>query len=113
MILCLGTTPVLQRTMVVPRLHIDAVNRATEVREHASGKSINVARVLHTLGEDVMAAGFLGGDSGKVIREDLAAARIANQFISVAPKTRMCITLMDQSNDTATELVQEASEVEK
>ena len=113
MILCLGTTPVLQRTMVFQRLHVDAVNRAIEVSEHASGKSINVARVLHTLGEDVMAAGFLGGDSGKFIREDLAASHIAHEFISVTPKTRMCVTVMDRSNNTATELVQEASEVEK
>jgi tagatose 6-phosphate kinase len=99
--------------MVFDRLHVDAVNRAIEVTEHASGKSINVARVLHTLGEEVVAAGFLGGDSGKFIRADLTAAAIAQDFVTVNPKTRMCITLMDRSNDAATELVQEASEVEK
>jgi hypothetical protein len=38
--------------MVFQRLHVDGVNRAIEVSEHASGKSINVAAVLHTLGED-------------------------------------------------------------
>jgi tagatose 6-phosphate kinase len=113
MILCLGTTPVLQRTMVFPRLHVDGVNRAIEVSEHASGKSINVARVLHTLGEEAMAVGFLGGDSGEFIREDLTASHIAHDFISVTPKTRMCITVMDRSNHSATELVQESSEVEK
>ena len=113
MILCLGTTPVLQRTMVFQRLHVDAVNRAISVSEHASGKSINVARVLHTLGEDAMAAGFLGGDSGTFIRADLRAAQIAHEFITVAPKTRTCVTVMDRSNGTATELVEEAAEVEK
>jgi tagatose 6-phosphate kinase len=65
------------------------------------------------LGEEAMAIGFLGGDSGKFIREDLAASHIAHDFISVTPRTRMCITVMDRSNHTATELVQEASEVEK
>ena len=99
--------------MVFPRLHLDGVNRAIEVSEHASGKSINVARVLHTLGEAAMAVGFLGGDSGKFIREDLAASQIAHDFISVTPRTRMCITVRDTSNGTATELVQEASELEK
>ena len=103
----------LQRTMVFQRLHVDGVNRAIEVSEHASGKSINVARVLHTLGEEAMAAGFLGGDSGTFIRDDLAATNIAHEFISVTPPTRMCITVRDASNNTATELVQEASEVEK
>ena len=113
MILCLGTTPVLQRTMLFDRFHLDAVNRAVEVTEHASGKSINVARVLHALGEEAAVAGFLGGDTGRQIRADLAAAGIANDFISVRPRTRMCVTVMDRSNDSATELVEEASEVEK
>jgi tagatose 6-phosphate kinase len=113
MILCLGTTPVLQRTMVFPRLRVDEVNRAVEVTEHGSGKSINVARVLHTLGEDVTASGFLGGDTGRFIREDLARDGVAHDFVTVGPKTRMCVTVMDRSNDTATELVEEAAEVEK
>ena len=50
MILCLGTTPTMQRTMLFPRVRIDEVNRAAEVREYASGKSVNVAKVLKTLG---------------------------------------------------------------
>jgi tagatose 6-phosphate kinase len=99
--------------MVFDRLHLDAVNRAVEVSEHASGKSINVARVLHALGEDALATGFLGGDSGKFIREDLAAGTIANDFITVGAKTRMCVTVMDRSTDVATELVEESREVEK
>jgi hypothetical protein len=36
-ILCVGTTPTVQRTMVVDRLVIDEVNRAVEVKVHASG----------------------------------------------------------------------------
>ena len=101
----------MQRTLVFPRLQIDAVNRATEVHETASGKSLNVARVLHTLGNEVLATGFLGGDSGKFIRGELAAASIAHEFIDVAPKTRMCITVIDQSNGQTTELVEEAKMV--
>jgi tagatose 6-phosphate kinase len=99
--------------MAFDRLHLDAVNRAVAVSEHASGKSINVARVLHTLGEEAIATGFLGGDSGKFIREDLTAAGIAQDFIAVGAKTRMCITVMDRSTDAATELVEESREVEK
>src|SRR5262249_22196309 len=75
--------------------------------------SINVARVLHTLGEDVIATGFLGGDSGRFIRDQLAACGLAHDFITVEPPTRTCITLIDQSNDTVTELVEESREVEK
>ena len=48
----------MQRTMVFARGEIDAVNRAAKVTETASGKSLNVARVLHTLGNDVLAMVF-------------------------------------------------------
>src|SRR5437660_1303062 len=111
MILCVGTTPVMQRTMVFANLHIDAVNRAQKVIETASGKSINVARVLHTLGEDSLATGFLGGDSGKLIRNQLTGADIDHEFIDVEPATRMCITILDGTTRHATELVEESKEV--
>ena len=111
MILCVGTTPVMQRTMVFPRVQIDAVNRAVAVHETASGKSINVARVAHTLDEEVMATGYLGGDSGKFIRADLSAAGVPHDFVEVEPKTRMCVTVMDESSGHATELVEEAQPV--
>jgi tagatose 6-phosphate kinase len=107
-ILCVGTTPVFQRTMVFPRLQIDAVNRATEVHETASGKSINVARVLHTLSEEALATGFLGGDRGKFIRHELSATGIAHEFIEVEATTRMCVTILDRTTRGATELVEEA-----
>src|SRR5688572_28129259 len=112
MILCVGTTPVMQRTMVFPRVQIDAVNRATEVHETASGKGINVARVAYMLGEEVVATGFLGGDSGQFIRAELSAAGIPHDFVAVEPKTRTCLTVMDQASGETTELVEEAKEVE-
>jgi tagatose 6-phosphate kinase len=102
----------MQRTMVFARLQLDAVNRAIECVDTASGKSINVARVAHTLGVEVFATGFLGGDTGNFIRADLAACGIANHFIPVTPKTRSCITILDQSTNQTTELVEEATQVE-
>src|SRR5256885_8838859 len=118
MILTLSTTPALQRTMRFASLSIDNVNRATRVREFASGKGINVARVVHTLNHPCVATGFLGGDSGSFCRRDMDAAGIKHDFVTVAANTRTCITLVDEENRTATELIEEAapvtsSEVEK
>ena len=44
MIVCLGTTPALARTMEFDGLAVDAVNRATRVYEYAAGKAVNAAR---------------------------------------------------------------------
>ncbi len=112
MILCLGTTPALQRTMRFAHFTLDAVNRAAEVFDYASGKVINAARVVHQLGEPVLASGFLGGDSGAFMRKDLDRTGIGHDFVTVRPPTRQCITLLDQSTATSTELVEEAAALE-
>ncbi|MBC8108523.1 MAG: 1-phosphofructokinase family hexose kinase [Anaerolineae bacterium] len=109
MIITLGTTPTVQRTMTFAKLAIDRVNRATSVRQFASGKSINVARVLHALGERVAAAGIVGGDSGKFMRQDMQRCGIAHDFITTFTPTRLCLTLIDESGNTATELIEEAA----
>ncbi|MGB7157428.1 MAG: 1-phosphofructokinase family hexose kinase [Tepidisphaeraceae bacterium] len=112
MILCLGTTPAVQRTMTFASLHVDGVNRATSVTQTASGKSINVTRVAHTLGEEVIATGFVGGDAAAFIRRDLDADGIRHDFVDVEPTTRTCITVIDESAGTATELIEESKTVE-
>jgi tagatose 6-phosphate kinase len=109
MIITLGTTPTVQRTMSFAKLSIDDVNRATSVRQFASGKSINVARVLHALDERVVTTGIVGADGGKFMRMDLNRAGIANDFIDSPTATRLCITLLDESSGTATELIEEAA----
>ena len=113
MIICLGTTPAKQRTLTFSSFAIDAVNRATSVRESASGKVTNVARVLNTLGAPATATGFLGGDAGAFLRLDMDAAGIRHDFIVTSVETRICTTLINESNSTATEIIEEAKPVEQ
>jgi tagatose 6-phosphate kinase len=112
MILCLGTTPTVQRSMVFDRVAIDDVNRAVEVREYASGKSPNVARVLAAMGGEPLEVGFIGGDRGRFLAADLQAAGIACQWVLVNAPTRLCTTVIDRATATATELVEETSPIE-
>ena len=111
MILCIGTTPAAQRVMTFRRLTINAVNRAVTTLDGAAGKSVNVAKVLKALGEQPVAAGFLGGDRGEHLRALLEARGIELDFVKVAPRTRQCITLLDTSSGTHTELVEESQPV--
>ena len=108
MIVCLGTTPVYQRTMIFERLMLDQVNRAQAVNDYASGKSINAARVIRTLGADVLASGFVGGPRGELLRRELDQLGIHHEFVTVAPQTRQCVTVIDQAAGSATELVEES-----
>ncbi|HWH70192.1 MAG TPA: PfkB family carbohydrate kinase, partial [Candidatus Sulfotelmatobacter sp.] len=108
MILCIGTTPAAQRVMVFRQLTLDAVNRAVTTLDGAAGKSINVAKVLKALGEEPLAVGFLGGDRGEALRAALTAQGIELEFLTVAARTRQCITLIDQATGNITELVEES-----
>jgi tagatose 6-phosphate kinase len=111
MILCIGTTPAAQRVMAFRKLTIDAVNRAVTTLDGAAGKSVNVAKVLKALGEQPVATGFLGGDRGEHLRALLEARGIELDFVEVAPRTRQCITLLDTTAGTQTELVEESQAV--
>jgi tagatose 6-phosphate kinase len=111
MIVCLGTTPVFQRSMVFDRVTPDDVNRATAVYDYASGKSPNVARVLHTLGEDPVVTGFAGGDRGRALAADLDRIGVRHDFVWVEAPTRQCVTVIDRATGTATELVEESAPV--
>jgi tagatose 6-phosphate kinase len=112
MILCIGTTPTVQRTLVFDRLTLDEVNRAKTVDEYASGKSVNVARVAALIGADVLATGFVGGDRGAFLKAELTAEGVRHDFQKVATQTRLCTTVIDRTTNTVTELVEEHAAVE-
>jgi tagatose 6-phosphate kinase len=111
MILCIGTTPAAQRVMVFRKLQLDAVNRAATTLDGAAGKAVNVAKVLHALGAPVLLTGFIGGDRGHHLVRDLTTRGIQTDFIEVEPCTRQCVTVIDESAGTITELVEESSPV--
>ena len=108
MILCIGTTPTLQRTMTFDRLTVDDVNRAAAAHEHASGKAVNVARVLHTLGVNTSVTGFAGGMRGRALIDDLARSGVPHDFVPTTTQTRLCTTLIDRATGQVTELVEES-----
>ena len=101
----------MQRVMVFGRITAGEVNRAARTFDGAAGKSINVAKVLHALGEHVMATGFLGGDRGAFLQRYLEARGLTLDFVTVTPPTRQCVTLIEEDTATVTELVEESQPV--
>lgn len=97
--------------MVFGSLALDEVNRAQTTLDGAAGKSINVAKVLKALGQNPIATGFLGGDRGALVEAALKERGIETEFVKIAPETRQCTTVIDESAGTNTELVQESDAV--
>ncbi len=110
-IVCLGTTPAIARSMAFDRFTPGAVNRAARVSMMASGKSINAARVAHTLGARVTCVGVAGGTPGRWMVEQVTEAGMSADFVEVAPPTRTCVTIIDRAAREATELVEPSGAV--
>lgn len=108
-ILCVGLTPALQELREFDRFDYGGVNRLVALQTSAAGKGVNVARVLRILGDRPVALGFVGGDTGKVILADLKQWDVAEKFVRVPDRTRVCQTLRDRATGTVTELVEEAA----
>lgn len=67
MIYTITFNPALDYYMNVNQFRLGEVNRADSERMKAGGKGINVSVVLHNLGMDTMALGFLAGFTGVLI----------------------------------------------
>ena len=111
-VICLGTSPTLQRTMVFDRVDAGETNRATAVHEFASGKAVNAARVLHAVGVATLYLGQIGGGRGRQFRDDLDARGVPHDLIEVPQPTRLCVTVVDRGRRQGTELIEEAGDVD-
>lgn len=69
-------------------------NRVPHVRRRAGGKAVNVARVLHALGEETVVTGFAGGADGAAIQADLAASGIADALEPIAGESRRTLAVV-------------------
>jgi len=94
-----------------PALHVDyeaeqitlgASNQITRVRHRTGGRGLAVARVLHTFGHDVIAAGLAGGSAGETIRNELARAGIATRFTRIGAESRRVVAVCDGLRGTVT-----------
>lgn len=104
MLLALTPNPALDRTLLIPGFRRLDVCRVAETREVASGKGLNVARVMRSLGGVVRACGPLGGPVGRRHAALAAAEGIDAAWHWLASaETRITTILVDP--DSADELV--------
>ena len=95
MILCVCLNPALDVTYAVTELTYGGTHRAQVVGRRAGGKALNVARVLHQLGEPVLATGLAGGADGGAVLADLAELGVAAEFAQIEGESRRTVTVYD------------------
>lgn len=96
MILTVTLNAALDVTYWVDGLRAHASNRVRSTATRAGGKGVNVARVLHALGHDVLVTGFAGGPSGELIRGELQSAGVPEAMVAVDGDARRTVTVVDE-----------------
>ncbi|NMA23402.1 MAG: tagatose-6-phosphate kinase, partial [Spirochaetales bacterium] len=106
-VLVVGLNPTFQETMIFNRLMIGEVNRAISHRFDASGKGMNVARVLSQLKVPTLLLTHLGGGRIQEFLDEAEKDRVPLLWTDSQSPIRTCITVLDRANGLTTELVQE------
>lgn len=70
----------------------------SRTRFRAGGRGVAVARVLHTFGHEVVAAGLAGGATGELIREDLSRSGIPVAFTAIGRESRRVLEVTDTAD---------------
>ena len=95
MIITVTMNPAVDKTLDVENFTGGAVHRVTKVIQEAGGKGINVSKTVQALGGETIAAGFLGGSSGRMIEHALDEMSIRHEFIHIDGETRTNIKVVD------------------
>jgi 1-phosphofructokinase family hexose kinase len=103
--------PVIQNTIVFERISKGEVNRTREYRTDASGKGVNVARVLSQLKRETAHLAQLGGPTRDWFLSMCDADGLPVIWAESNSEIRTCTTVIDRSDGSATELVEEARTV--
>lgn len=97
-----GTNPSMDRTVFVRDLAVGEVNRAERAEPMAGGKGIIVARALQRLGTPSAVYGFVGGATGRYIRDECRLLRLTDRHTEVGGDTRINAIIVDSRTGDAT-----------
>jgi 6-phosphofructokinase 2 len=88
MIATVTLNPSLDKIVTVEELVVDEANRWTSLRRDPGGKGINVSRVVHELGGETIAYGFIGGIDGETLKHLLQQQGVPFDFTPIQGEIR-------------------------
>lgn len=108
-----AANPSIDRLYEVERLAVGGIHRPALVVARPGGKGLNAARAAARLGGRVSAVGIVGGRAGDWIVEQLAALGIEAPMASSSGETRTCVSILDRSNGTLTEVYEPGETIDR
>jgi tagatose 6-phosphate kinase len=102
MIIAVTLDPAVHVSYDAKRIVPGTTHQVGRVRYRVGGRGPAVARMLHTFGHEVVAAGLAGGTAGELIRGELARRGVPTQFTPIAMESRRVVEVTDSSTGTTT-----------
>lgn len=103
-VITITMNPSIDKTVLLDEFHLYGLNRIHGARLDPGGKGINVAKVLHNFHVDVTVSGFIAGQQGILLQEQLKQANIPADFMEVEGETRTNLKIVDESVNKTTEI---------
>ncbi len=110
LVVCLN--PTFQKTLVFNHFEENEVNRCSIHRLDASGKGMNVARIISQIGGKAMHLTHLGGKRMDEMISLIKKDGIDLYYVETKSDIRTCTTIVNKEHSTTTELVEEAPAVD-
>ena len=108
MITTITLNAALDITYTLPQFAVGEVHRTAAYICVPGGKGVNAARVVHSLGEQVVTTGFAAGHQGAAFLAGLTQEQLPADFvICTQGETRRAITILDSNNQTSTEIIEQ------
>ena len=104
MIITVTLNTAIDKTLAVPNFQPGRRHRTVEQTTMPGGKGVNIARVLKTLGQPVIATGLAGGATGTRIVEQLTEMSVLSDFVRTREESRTNTALIDPTTGIQTEI---------
>lgn len=107
MVLTVTLNPAIDKLLVLKQFRLHKLHRLESNEKSiisAGGKGVNIAVNLHTLKDTVIASGMASGHPGHLLCDELRRQGITTSFIFTEGLTRTNISILDQENETLTEI---------
>jgi len=113
MILTVTLNPAIDRSYGIDHFKSGDRYRIFDVTESIGGKGINVGKVLHQLGHQVITTGFYGGYNGQRIISYLEQENLPNRFIKIESESRNFCVINDIATNKETILNEAGPKISK
>jgi 6-phosphofructokinase 2 len=104
MIATVTFNPSLDKAVTVDGLVVDEANRWNSFRRDPGGKGINVSRVIHELGGETIAYGFIGGIDGEILKQLLEQQGVPFDFTAIKGEIRSNFIITDLRTNRQTRI---------